>query len=217
MLQALLKRAENRLQLIMPPKDFDQFMDSMSKNELLLTRIMREKKLRKLAKLTSKDQLNNERNNATTPTFNFAPAVVNLSQTIIPADQLRLLEKGQKFAINPCEVNDKIKKTLLTDLAVGLRSDLNFKNLFNVTLENLQSSSKNQNTVSYFRLRKLIKEQNLTILKADKSETLITLSRSDYNAKVLDFLHSANATPITDTASPNIIWTRDLLWIVNDL
>ena len=119
-------------------------------------------------------------------------------------------------------MNDKIKKTLLTDLAVGLRSDLrlnnlNFKNLFNVTLENLQSSSKNQNTVSYFRLRKLIKEQNLTILKADKSETLITLSRSDYNAKVLDFLHSANATPITDTASPNIIWTRDLLWIINDL
>ena len=53
------------------------------------------------------------------PPLSLAPAVINLSQETIPSNLLELLEKGGKFVIRPVEKHNKIKHTLLTDLAVG--------------------------------------------------------------------------------------------------
>ena len=65
-------------------------------------------------------------------------------------------------------------------------------NLVNASINHLRTLQ--PNTRKYFELLKFIKANNLTLLKVDKGEFTVVMSRPE--AKVLQFLHDAKAKPI---------------------
>ena len=58
------------------------------------------------------------------------------------------------------------------------------------------SGSPSLETRTFFTLQKRLQHQNLVIAKADKGESLVILSRSDYDEKMIEFLNTPDAKPI---------------------
>jgi len=80
-----------RLNNALSPLELDHFLEHIKKKQLRLGSLLREQKLDKLAKLTSKKTILNVN-------VKYAPPVINLSQAVIPEEELKLLSKGPKFA-----------------------------------------------------------------------------------------------------------------------
>jgi len=109
-------------------------------------------------------------------------------------------EKGRKYTITPVDKCENLRTLIISDLAVGLRCDSRLntnkvKQLIESTVSSI-SVPPPLETRTFFNLQKRLRHQNLVIAKADKGESLVILSRSDYDKKMIEFLNTAGAKPI---------------------
>lgn len=94
------------------------------------------------------------------------------------------------FCDNPAssaDKHDKIKNTVVSDLAVGLRGDSHLKS-DKVKHGSPAHGSPSPNNQNFSRLQRRLLHQKLVIVKVDKCETLIILFQANYEKKILDFL-----------------------------
>ena len=123
---------------------------------------------------------------------------MNSSNINIPEDEVQLVAKGRKFTLPSLEQGDSIKKAIIADLSLELRSDsrLNsdtFKELINSLSSKLMVPSKINRT--FISLRKRLKQHNLIIIKTDTGEALIIHDRDGYEKKILDLLAQSGVKP----------------------
>ncbi|CAH2094625.1 unnamed protein product [Euphydryas editha] len=164
--------------------------------------LSQQKKLKSLVNNSSQSALsnNNTTDNMTdAPNHQFYPRVKNLTDIIIPKNEMRLLDNGLKYNI-PKNNTQKTLETLAveSELAVVInKKDNIIKNIVaheiktKAALQNSKSNSKqhntnnnNNNNIIYKSLQKTLIDNDLIISKADKGNAVVILKRTDYQNKV---------------------------------
>ena len=116
----LLFRVNNRLSGLLDPSTYRHLSHRVERRKSALFTDLRRSKLRKLYNLSRSTCTSNS---LVAPSVKFSPPVINLSNTVISDNELRLLTYGKKFALPPTDKVKTIHSTLLADLATGIRND----------------------------------------------------------------------------------------------
>ena len=196
-IKTYLKLLHTQLSSKLHPVEWDIFDDDVRQSAshfIYLKRKVQDKKIEQL--ILKKTPVIEE---ITTPfsDHKFHDRVSNLSTASFTPEQLNLLEKGLKY--NPKRIiNKKDLENLAVDVSVGAKSEDNiFKSVVTAEIKKFQSNSTPTTTnTSEMKILKTIqtdlKNKDLTLVKADKGNTIVILNRFDYIAKVNNFLTPDN-------------------------
>lgn len=171
-------------------------------------RITKFNKVKNKLEALKKDKLRNScntQNNHKFSDFKFFDRVKNLSDIIFTDEELSLLSLGLKFCIDK-QASEKDLKIFSVEVDVALArlpNNLNNKKVIRNEICNIlfkyhkkqkyQHSSKNHlYKQTLLNVQKKVKDKNLIISKADKGNCLVILKKSDYLAKVNNFLEDNN-------------------------
>ena len=126
-----------------------------------------------------------------------------LTSSELTKDELQLLSYGKQFALPPIDKLATLRATLVTDIAVGIKNDIRLnteevKNLINSLIQKLSSMKGNPDVNAFQKLRKRLKSEEISIVKSDKGNALILMSKKDYVEKISKFLKESKAVPISD-------------------
>ena len=125
----------------------------------------------------------------------FFDRVINLSETQFTETEINLLEKGPKY--NP-PTNHLNIETLIAEVEISLTNHLNTDNLVKEQITSVIKNSTDINNVSKKHtpeeltvrsIQKKVKENNLSVTRADKGNSIVILTQDQYNNKVQDFLN----------------------------
>ena len=183
----LLSRSHTRLTNLLPPSERASLQDRFASRNVLLETNLRRQKLKKLNNLIDKkcNRTQSSAHSTPPPSPPFAQPIVNLTDVVIPADEMN--RSGKKFAIYPSDKSNTLQSIVTSNLAAGLRGN-NRLNTSKVR-ELIQSMTVHlhtrvsPDTKSFLSLRRRLRDQELVLVKADKREPLslpqkwITISR----------------------------------------
>ena len=116
-----------------------------------------------------------------------------LSDIPLDENEIDFLKKGLKFGLPPLDIK-KATDSLIADLAAAPKTLENhvqqeiFETIKNNPVERIpEPILKTEKSI-----KRKMKDHDLTISRADKGNTVVVMKRSDYKAKVLDFIESNN-------------------------
>ena len=138
----------------------------------------------------------------------FHERLCNLSSAQFSAEQSKLLNKGLKYN-PPKSISPRDLEAIAIDASVGTRTDDdNFKNilaarLFKFNIQRSKQTVPNDEYKVLKKIKSMSKEENLTIVKADKGNTIVILDKADYVSKVNDFLDSQNLSILNRDPTSN--------------
>lgn len=166
------------------PWEFEVFTDTIDNLVINLTNQRRARHQRKYERLTSSSQVNS------VSTFN--PRVINLTTTVFTDREISLLNQGIKFTPNPINQVEN-----LMELAISANEKLTepplihsvcnkIDNHYVETRPQQNGHDKVQTTIR--SIKKKIKQDNIIVTKADKSNALVLLDDQAYRTKVDNFL-----------------------------
>ena len=128
---------------------------------------------------------------------------MNLSSAQLTSNEMQLLTYGKTFAIISSDKKNTIRATILSDIALGIRNDQRLNtgrvNALIDSAVGLLSDPGPQaraDTLTFFKLRKRLRDEDLAIVKADKGETLVVMNKAYYMDRVHAFLLASGAKPI---------------------
>ena len=127
----------------------------------------------------------------------FHDRVINLSDTQFKNNEIKLLNKGLKYAPDAIPKSDMFlslaidSELALRDQPISVKTEaaLRIQELSN---ENI-SPSKTSDNKTLISLKNKITKKDLIISKADKGQTITILNRIDYIKKIEDFISSSGA------------------------
>ncbi|XP_071441617.1 uncharacterized protein [Hetaerina americana] len=139
----------------------------------------------------------------------FAPRVVNLSNSDLSPSNLVLLNKGLKYApVIPTTTNGY--KNLAADCDTALsREPIGTKQLIaNIISEDIKkppfySSRPVREDLTLKMLKKVIKEGELAVVKADKGNSTVIMDRENYISKCQNFIASTNSENLLKDPTPS--------------
>ena len=138
-------------------------------------------------------------------THNFYPSFKNLSTARFTFEEEKLLQKGLKY--NPkSTVDTNDLQHLSVDLHIGAtKEDDLFKHRTAAEISKVKTRKQytNPELNTLRRIKKKINEENLTIVKADKGNTLVVLPKPDYFAKVNNFLDPSEFIILNKDPTPS--------------
>lgn len=153
---------------------------------------LKEKKKKKIERLREEQQHKNPEKKKEIQK-SFAPRVVNMSKMSLKEEELELLNKGLKFAIPP-DKEEEAKTRVLIDMEYQNTGD---GNLMTQCYEHLktkpiQTGEKNTKRV-ITNLKKRMAQQDTIITRADKSNAVVLMNKSDYKKKMEETLENGGA------------------------
>jgi len=189
-----LKLLHSELTYKLHPVQWDLFDDKVRQTISEINFDKKSKQMKKLDCLVSYQQIPKSNVN-TYSTHKFYPRVKNLSSHTFSEDETKLLEKGLKYS-----PESNINISDFEDLAVDIDLALDDKDIGtkyickNHIQQSVQSAPapKNNEMKTVKRIQSTLKNENLTLVKADKGETIVILNQADYIEKVNAFLNCSS-------------------------
>jgi len=129
------------------------------------------------------------------------PKVINLTNMQLTTEQLNILNKGPQYAI---ETNLNTNIIAQTENSIK-HMDQKWQNMYRmqsaklikrIKVEQKQNPLHKQQYVEMTRLRNKLKDNNIVIMKADKSKALVLIDKPQCIEKVNNFLEDNNITKI---------------------
>lgn len=154
-------------------------------------------------------QKNNVSQDAPPHEHNFYPRISNLTSIQFTPSETALLNKGLRYNLPPT-INDTDIKRVIADVKVATKlSNLNKSNVCKIALKTKEIITKEKSKNKKSNESEIVKNINnkLTmnksiITKADKGNTLVVVSESDYVDKTLKFFSENDITEITKDPTP---------------
>lgn len=128
----------------------------------------------------------------------FFPRVVNLTNTTFSSTETELLNKGLKHNLNNLKIKKNIENlTLDSEIAISLLPPDKQNEARHKTVEIINKIHEKHTYSKEDRLeartlkdiKKKICDNNLTITKADKGNSIVIMTKNDYVSKTLDFIN----------------------------
>lgn len=209
-LQSNITQITNFLKTLLPQQIFNNFICHESEKMEIIFQKLKQKNINKFNRLNNKGNINSKINSSW---------IENLTDVDIPEYVNEVLSLGPNFAI-PLEspedipipdIISNIEISLInlnTDVKDDLRSTCcniitNHKNNFNKTNSNKKEQKIFLNKIN--KTKSFLKQNNnLKILKPDKSNKTVIMFENDYNKKINDLLKDGNTYKELKTDPTNI-------------
>lgn len=217
-LKLYLYNTHTRLTNLLHPCEFDT-VDSQVRDRIdSIMKIKTDKinkKLQNLEKHRNQQKEKNFKNNPTNPKFQFNDRIKNYSNTVFTETEKNVLNKGLKHC-----VEKPIRQNEIEDIAINMAASL-IKNRENDTNKTIcakilgQEIEKNRNKINYSEnktiksLKSKIKENNLTVVKSDKGNSIVILDQKIYKEKTETFLKTQNFNQIKNPVNKYNKLVRD--------
>ena len=157
-------------------------------------------KMDRLQKYSNGHKYNGHNNS----THKMQPKVINLTKMLLTTGQLNLLNKGPQYAMET-NLNTNINGIIAETENAIKHMDQKWQNMYRMQTtkiikriqeEHKQNPLHKQQYSEMKSLRNKLKQNNIVVMKADKSKTLVLIDKQQGIQKVEDFLETNNITKI---------------------
>jgi hypothetical protein len=147
------------------------------------------------------DKLTNSTNKQNTQkTFNFQPRIINLSQIKFTKQQTQTLALGPNYAlekepksyINDLIIDTEVAIRQLNQKSQNVYRHIAAKQIKQILINNRDNVLHKRQQHCINQIQKLMTNNNLTAIKADKSKTIVIIKKGELQMKVNEFIRTNN-------------------------
>lgn len=142
----------------------------------------------------------------------FHPRLINLTDTVLETNEIKLLEKGLKHNISTNIDENYIENLIVesenillqenkkesSEVNIGLTRELvsnEIKNIITHMKQNTENQS-NTDSITLKKLKKKLQQNNTIITRADKGNTVILMDKNQYISKIQEFITKNKITKL---------------------
>lgn len=187
------------LAAILHPAEWETLLDTVKSRVFRICSHRKEKQVSKLERMVRSQTRSPTKVNQTVSQNhpNFFPRIVNLSSSTLNHNESALLQKGLKHSpVSPPNSNSlknmciHMDNTLSNDAARTETKHAVTQTIKQHLKHSTHSQLSSSDVTTAKQLKAKITQENLTVTKADKGNSIVILDKEDYNKKVQDFINT---------------------------